>query len=357
MSKYLVTGGAGFIGSHVVEALLARGEAVRIVDNFSSGRQENLPLEGSFDLLVGDLADEGVARRAIEGCDVVIHLAAIASVPRSVSDPLASHRANVDATLQVLIAARDAGVSRLVFAGSSAVYGDAPELPKREDHRPRPLSPYALNKLIGEQYCDVFTRLYGLPTVTTRFFNVYGPRQDPGSPYSGVISLFIDAALEGRRPTVYGDGGQTRDFTYVEDVVAGVLRCCEAPEVSGAVMNIATGSRVSLRRGEVDEATFPDQVDLAPVAELELVDVRARLAGGDGRKVYLEVLDTLADLTDRAIDPIFMPPRDGDIRDSQADISLARERLGFDPKVSFREGLRRTLSWFQKASQSGSTVT
>ena len=317
MSKYLVTGGAGFIGSHVVEALLARGEAVRIVDNFSSGRQENLPLEGSFDLLVGDLADEGVARRAIEGCDVVIHLAAIASVPRSVSDPLASHRANVDATLQVLIAARDAGVSRLVFAGSSAVYGDAPELPKREDHRPRPLSPYALNKLIGEQYCEVFTRLYGLPTVTTRFFNVYGPRQDPGSPYSGVISLFIDAALEGRRPTVYGDGGQTRDFTYVEDVVAGVLRCCEAPEVSGAVMNIATGSRVSL----------------------------------------LEVLDTLADLTDRAIDPIFMPPRDGDIRDSQADISLARERLGFDPKVSFREGLRRTLSWFQKASQSGSTVT
>ena len=317
MSKYLVTGGAGFIGSHVVEALLARGEAVRIVDNFYSGRQENLPLEGSFDLLVGDLADEGVARRAIEGCDVVIHLAAIASVPRSVSDPLASHRANVDATLQVLIAARDAGVSRLVFAGSSAVYGDAPELPKREDHRPRPLSPYALNKLIGEQYCDVFTRLYGLPTVTTRFFNVYGPRQDPGSPYSGVISLFIDAALEGRRPTVYGDGGQTRDFTYVEDVVAGVLRCCEAPEVSGAVMNIATGSRVSL----------------------------------------LEVLDTLADLTDRAIDPIFMPPRDGDIRDSQADISLARERLGFDPKVSFREGLRRTLSWFQKASQSGSTVT
>ena len=316
MSKYLVTGGAGFIGSHVVEALLARGDTVRIVDNFSSGRQENLPLDGSFDLLVGDLADEGVARRAIEGCDVVIHLAAIASVPRSVSDPMASHRANVDATLQVLIAARDAGVSRLVFAGSSAVYGDAPELPKREDHRPRPLSPYALHKLIGEQYCEVFTRLYGLPTVTTRFFNVYGPRQDPGSPYSGVISLFIDAALEGRRPTVYGDGEQTRDFTYVEDVVAGVLRCCEAPEVSGAIMNLATGSRVSL----------------------------------------LEVLDTLADLTDRAIDPIFMPPRDGDIRDSQADISLARARLGFDPKVSFREGLRRTVTWFEKTSQSGSNV-
>jgi UDP-glucose 4-epimerase len=314
--KYLVTGGAGFIGSHVVDALLTRGDSVRIVDDFSTGRQENLPLEGSFDLLVGDLSDDGVARRAVEGCEFVIHLAAIASVPRSVNDPLTSHRANVDATLRVLLAARDAGVSRLVFAGSSAVYGDAPELPKREDHRPRPLSPYALHKLIGEQYCEVFTRLYGLPTVTTRFFNVYGPRQDPGSPYSGVISLFIDAALEGRRPTVYGDGQQTRDFTYVTDVVSGVLRCCDAPELSSGVINIAAGDRVSL----------------------------------------LEVLDTLADLTDRAIDPIFVPPRDGDIRDSQADIRVARERLGFEPVVPFREGLSRTLSWFQNASASGSNV-
>jgi nucleoside-diphosphate-sugar epimerase len=209
VAKYLVTGGAGFIGSHVVDALLARGDAVRIVDNFSTGRQENLPLDGSFDLLVGDLADDGVARRAVEGCEFVVHLAAIASVPRSVSDPLTSHRANVDATLKMLLAARDAGVSRVVFAGSSAVYGDAPGLPKREDHPTRPLSPYALHKLIGEQYCELFTRLYGLPTVTTRFFNVYGPRQDPGSPYSGVISLFRWRSTSSRTASLTATGFRT----------------------------------------------------------------------------------------------------------------------------------------------------
>jgi UDP-glucose 4-epimerase len=310
VSRFLVTGGAGFIGSHLVDALLARGAAVRIVDNFVTGRQANLPSGGRFDLLVGDLAEDGVAARAVEGCEFVLHLAAIPSVPRSVADPLPSHRANVDATLQLLLAARDAGVSRVVFAGSSSVYGDSPTLPKREDHRPGPLSPYALQKLVSEQYCSLFTRLYGLDTVTTRFFNVFGPRQDPGSPYSGVISLFIDAVLEDRRPTIYGDGHQTRDFTYVEDVVTGVLQCCEAPAIAGEVLNIAGGGRVSL----------------------------------------LEVLDTLSDLTDRPIDPIFMPPREGDIRDSQADITRARERVGFQPSVPFREGLRRTLEWHRQSA-------
>jgi nucleoside-diphosphate-sugar epimerase len=310
VSRYLVTGGAGFIGSHLVDALLARGAAVRIVDNFVTGRQANLPAGGSFDLLVGDLAEDGVAARAVEGCEFVLHLAAIPSVPRSVADPLPSHRANVDATLQLLLAARDAGVSRVVFAGSSSVYGDSPTLPKREDQRPGPLSPYALQKLVSEQYCSLFTRLYGLDTVTTRFFNVFGPRQDPGSPYSGVISLFIDAVLEDRRPTIYGDGHQTRDFTYVEDVVTGVLQCCEATGIAGEVLNIAGGGRVSL----------------------------------------LEVLDTLADLTDRPIDPIFMPPREGDIRDSQADIARARGLVGFEPSVPFREGLRRTLEWHRQSA-------
>jgi nucleoside-diphosphate-sugar epimerase len=310
VSRFLVTGGAGFIGSHIVEALLARGADVRIVDNFVTGKQVNLPAGGRFDLLVGDLAEEGVARRAVAGCEYVLHLAAIPSVPRSVADPLPSHRANVDATLHLLLAARDAGVSRVVYAGSSSVYGDSATLPKREDQHPGPLSPYALQKLVGEEYCSLFTRLYGLDTVTTRFFNVFGPRQDPGSPYSGVISLFIDAVLEGRRPTIYGDGQQTRDFTYVEDVVAGVLRCCEAPGIAGQVLNIAGGGRVSL----------------------------------------LEVLDTLTDLTDRPIDPIFMPPRDGDIRDSQADITKARERVGFQPSVPFREGLRRTLEWHRQSA-------
>jgi nucleoside-diphosphate-sugar epimerase len=308
VSRYLVTGGAGFIGSHLVDALLARGDRVRIVDDFSTGRQENLPAAAGFDLLAADLGADGVAARAVAGCDVVVHLAAIASVPKSVNDPVTSHKTNVDATLRLLIAARDAGVSRFVFAGSSAVYGDLPELPKHEDHPTKPLSPYALQKLVAEQYCQLFTQLYGLETVTTRFFNVFGPRQDPSSPYSGVISLFIDAALEGRRPTVYGDGQQTRDFTYVSDVVAGVLRCCDVPGIGGEVVNLAAGARVSL----------------------------------------LEVLDTLADLTDAAIDPVFMPPREGDIRESQADITKARTMLGFTPDVSFRDGLSRTVATLRR---------
>ncbi len=258
----------------------------------------------------GDLADPGVAARAVAGCDFVLHQAAIPSVPRSIKDPAASHRANVDATLQVLLAARDAGVRRLVFAGSSSVYGNTAVLPKREDMRPSPLSPYALQKLVSEQYCQLFTKLYGLETVTIRYFNVFGPRQDPGSPYSGVISLFVRAFAEGRQPTIYGDGRQTRDFTYVSDVVAGVLRACDAPRVAGEVMNVAGGGRVSL----------------------------------------LEVVKTLQVLFQKPLEPVFAPAREGDVRDSQADIFKARQLLGFEPKVPFDEGLRRTVTWFRTSA-------
>lgn len=306
MARYLVTGGAGFIGSHLVEELLRRGESVRIADNFSTGKRENLPpASAHVELVEGDLADAAVAARAVQGCELVLHQAAIPSVPRSVKDPVTSHRANVDATFQVLLAARDAGVKRLVYAGSSSAYGNTAVLPKREDMRPQPLSPYALQKLIGEQYCQLFARLYGLETVTIRYFNVFGPRQDPSSPYSGVISLFIKALTEGRAPTIYGDGKQTRDFTYVSDVVQGVLLACHAPDVSGEVINVANGGRVSL---------------LELVRELQLVLCKD-------------------------VEPVFAPAREGDVRDSQADIFKARQLLGFAPTVAFEEGLRRTVDW------------
>ena len=302
---YLVTGGAGFIGSHIVLRLRARGDRVRIADDFSSGRRENVP--PGVDLVEGDLADPAVAARAVSGCDFVIHQAAIPSVPRSVKDPVKSHRANVDGTLNVLVAARDARVKRLVFAGSSSVYGDIAVLPKREDMRPSPLSPYALQKLVGEQYCQLFTRLYGLETVVTRYFNVFGPRQQPGSPYSGVISLFIEALAAGRGPTVHGDGRQTRDFTFVGDVVSGVLQCCEAPGIAGEVINVAAGGRISL----------------------------------------LELIRSLQMILETAAEPTFGPPREGDVRDSQADIGKARKLLGFSPSVPFDDGLRQTVAWFR----------
>ena len=307
MPKYLVTGGAGFIGSHLVEELLRRGASVRIADDFSTGLRANLPAAGTFDLVDGDLANPAIATRAVAGCDIVIHQAAIPSVPRSIEDPVGSHRANVDATLNVLEAARAAGVRRVVFAGSSSVYGNSPSLPKREDARPHPLSPYALQKLVSEQYCQMFTRLYGLETVTTRYFNVFGPRQQPGSPYSGVISLFIEALSEGKTPSVHGDGRQTRDFTYVADVVNGVLRATEAPGASGEVINLACGNRVSL----------------------------------------LGLIETLQIILGSRVQPHFGPAREGDVRDSQADIAKARHLLGFEPQVSLEDGLRKTVEWYQ----------
>lgn len=305
MSLYLVTGGAGFIGSHLVEALLKRGDSVRIVDNFSSGKKANL--RPGAEVLEGDLADEGVAARAVAGCDYVLHEAAVPSVPRSVKDPLGTHRANVDATMQLLVAARDAGVKRLVFAGSSSTYGNSAVLPKREDMRPAPMTPYAMQKHMGEQYCQLFTSLYGLETVTTRYFNVFGPRQSPDSPYSGVISLFVKALLAGESPVIHGDGRQTRDFTYVTNVVDGVLRAAAADKVSGEVINIATGGRTSL---------------------LELV-----------RAIQL-ILGT-------HVAPAFSPAREGDVKDSQADIFKARKLLGYEPSVPFEEGLRHTVAWFR----------
>jgi nucleoside-diphosphate-sugar epimerase len=311
MGRYLVTGGAGFIGSHLVDELIRRGHAVRVVDNLATGRRANLVRLSDLDFLEGDLADGDVAQRAVAGCEIVLHQAAIPSVPRSVRDPVGSNRANVDATLNLLVAARDAGVRRVVFAGSSSAYGDTPTLPKHEEMPPAPLSPYALQKVVGEQYMQLFTRLYGLETVTTRYFNVFGPRQDPSSPYSGVISVFMTALIERRAPTIFGDGEQTRDFTYVQNVVDGVLRAAEAPAVGGLVMNVATGGRISLN---------------------ELFGRIRDLAGAAG------------------IEPVYAEARPGDVRDSQADISRARKRLGYEPIVPFEEGLRLTYDWYRAST-------
>jgi len=310
MANYLVTGGAGFIGSHLAEELTRRGEHVRVVDNLSTGKRQNLAHVPSVEFLEGDLADLDVARRAVQGIDYVLHQAAIPSVPRSVEDPITSNRANIDASLNVLVAARDAGVKRVVYAGSSSAYGNTPTLPKVETMATAPLSPYALQKLVAEQYCQMFTSLYGLETVTIRYFNVFGPRQDPSSPYSGVISLFISALCDARQPTIYGDGEHTRDFTYVANVVDGVLRACTAERASGEVINVATGGRISLNT----------------------------------------LFKTIRELVRANIEPIYADPRSGDVKDSQADISKARRILGYQPTVSFEDGLAKTVAWY-RASQ------
>jgi nucleoside-diphosphate-sugar epimerase len=307
LANYLVTGGAGFIGSHISEALVTRGHRVRVADNFKTGYRQNLR-EG-VEFMEGDCADPAFAKTIVAGMDYVIHQAAIPSVPRSVDNPLESHRANVDAMLQMLLASRDGGVKRLVFAGSSSVYGDTQVLPKTETMATNPLSPYALQKLTSEMYGQMFTRLYGFETVTTRYFNVFGPRQDPGSPYSGVISLFIKALNEKQRPVIYGDGGQTRDFTYVSNVVDGVIRSAETPGVGGQVFNVATNSRISLN----------------------------------------ELLATLNKIFGTNLEAIYKEARKGDVRDSQADISKAAQLLGYKPLVGLEEGLRETVKWFTAA--------
>ena len=307
MAHYLVTGGAGFIGSHLTEELVRRGERVRVVDNLSTGKLHNLAHIPGVDFMEGDLSDASVAHRAVEGVDYVLHQAAIPSVPRSVKDPMTSHRANVDASLNVLLAARDAGVKRVVYAGSSSAYGNSPTLPKVETMPAAPLSPYALQKFMAEEYCRLFTQLYGLETVTIRYFNVFGPRQDPSSPYSGVISLFISALVEGRQPTIYGDGEHTRDFTYVANVVDGVLRACVAPDASGEVINVATAGRISLN----------------------------------------DLFRTIKTLTGAAVEPIYAAPRAGDVKDSQADISKAERLLGYRPIVDLEQGLKKTVDWYR----------
>jgi len=309
MASYLVTGGAGFIGSHLAEELLRRGHRVRVADNLMTGKRANLASIKAAEFLEGDLADLPFAAQAVAGMDYVLHQAAIPSVPRSVEDPVTSNRANITATMNTLWAAKGAGVRRLVYAASSSAYGNTPTLPKREDMPTNPLSPYALQKFVGEQYCRLFTNLYGFETVSIRYFNVFGPRQDPGSPYSGVISQFATALLAGRQPTIYGDGEQTRDFTYVANVVDGVLRACEASKANGEVINVATAGRISLN---------------------DLVRVMNRIIGS-------------------SVQPIYREPRAGDVRDSQADISKAKALLDYTPTVSLEEGLKLTLEWFRRA--------
>ena len=309
MPHYLVTGGAGFIGSHLCEELVRRGERVRVVDNLITGKRQNLAHLPQVEFMEGDLADIDVARRAAHGIEYVLHQAAIPSVPRSVDDPLTSNRANIDASVNILVAARDANVKRLVYAGSSSAYGNSEVLPKVETMPAAPLSPYALQKLVAEQYCQMFTTLYGFETVTIRYFNVFGPRQDPSSPYSGVISLFISALCDGRRPTIYGDGEQTRDFTYVTNVVDGVLRACHAPGASGEVINVATAGRISLN---------------------QLFAIVKREVGS-------------------SLEPNYSNPRAGDVRHSQADISKAQRLLGYTPIVSFEDGLGRTVTWYRES--------
>ena len=310
MPRFLVTGGAGFVGSNIAEALVARGEDVVVFDDLSTGKRENIePFVSKIRFIEGDICDAGAVARAMEGVDFVAHQAALPSVPRSVADPVASNRAQVDGTLNVLIAARDAGVRRVIYAGSSSAYGDTERLPKTESMPPRPLSPYAVGKLTGEYYCKVFHALYGLETVVLRYFNVFGPRQNPASRYSAVVPLFISAALEGRQPTIHGDGLQSRDFTYVDNVVSANLLACTAPGAAGEVINVACGERTSV---------------------LDIARHIAGLLGVDFRPEHTE-------------------PRPGDVRHSQADITKARRLLGYEPSVGVKEGLAKTVGWHRKA--------
>jgi nucleoside-diphosphate-sugar epimerase len=300
---HVVTGGAGFIGSHVVEMLLAGGHRVRVIDNFSTGRRSNLTaFRDDIELVEGDIRSYERAHRAVQGADYVVHLAALPSVPRSVQDPLTTNEVNVTGTLNVLSASRDAGVRRVVFASSSSVYGASAELPKRESLRPEPISPYGVSKLAGEQYCMAFHAVYQLETVALRYFNVFGPRQDPESQYSGVVALFLRLVAEGRSPSIFGDGDQTRDFTYVSNVATATLAATTAAAAAGHVINIACGERHSVN--------------------LLLAAVQAAVG--------------------RSPEPVYLSPREGDIEHSYADVSVAREILSYRPSVTLGEGIRLT---------------
>jgi UDP-glucose 4-epimerase len=309
MGAYAVTGGGGFIGSHIVEELLRRRESVTIIDNFSTGKHENVEsFKQRANVVEADLAETPDLVRFFKGVDYVIHQAAIPSVPKSIIDPAKSHQANVNGTLRLLMACREAGVKRVVYASSSSLYGDSPTLPKHEGMMPNPLSPYGAQKLFGEIYSQVFTKTYGLETVSLRYFNVFGPRQDATSQYSGVLALFIPAVLQDRRPTIYGDGLQSRDFTYVQNVVEANLLACKVPGVGGQVFNVACGDRITVN----------------------------------------SMLQQINEIVGKNIAPIYADSRAGDIKHSQADITRAKEHLGYEPSVSFAEGLRRTIEWYRQ---------
>jgi len=307
----LVTGGAGFIGSHIAAALMADGARVRVLDDLSTGHRENIEeIGGDLDFVQGSVADEQLLNKVLDGVEVVFHEAAIPSVPRSVEAPRQTHIASVDGTFSLLVAARDQKVRRVVYAASSSAYGDQPTLPKDEQMLPDPLSPYAVAKLVGEYYCQVFTRVYRLETVSLRYFNVFGPRQDPGSQYSGVVSRFISTLLSNERPVIYGDGEQSRDFTYIDNVVSANLKAASAKDAAGKVINVANGERITLN----------------------------------------ELLAELKDLTGKQdVTAEYREPRVGDVRHSLADITLARQFLEYESKVGLREGLQRTIDWWKSS--------
>jgi len=303
----LVTGGAGFIGSSLARALVARGDRVRVIDNLSSGRRENLAdISKDVELIEADIRDEAALRGALDGIELLFHEAAVPSVPRSLADPIGSHAANATGTLELLQAAQRAGVRRLVYAASSSAYGDTPTLPKVETMRPMPLSPYAVSKLAGEHYCQVFARAYGLETVCLRYFNVFGPRQDPKSEYAAVIPRFVTAALSGQGVTIYGDGTQSRDFCFIDNTVEANLAAGSAPDVSGGVFNVACGAAINLN----------------------------------------EVVRLVGEIVGHAVPITYAPGRVGDVKHSLADITAARERLGYRGGISFTEGLKRTVAWY-----------
>ena len=305
----LVTGGAGFIGSHIAEALLASGLKVRIIDDLSTGSAENLDeLRGDFDFIKGSITDAAVLGRAVSGAEIIFHEAAIPSVPRSILEPAETHEVSVNGTFALLLAAKENAVRRVIYAASSSAYGDQPESPKHEAMRPDPLSPYGVAKLVGEYYCQAFTRSYGLETVSLRYFNVFGPRQDPTSQYSGVISRFIRALEFGERPVIYGDGEQSRDFTYIANVIDANLRAAESVAAIGKVINIGNGVSVTLN---------------------QLLAALKDLAGGP------------------EVNAEYAPARLGDVRHSLADLTLARSALGYEPAVGLQEGLQRTLAWWK----------
>jgi len=316
--KYLVTGGAGFIGSNIAHGLLDRGESVRIIDNFSTGKRANIAdIEDKVELIDGDIRDFWVVREAVEGVDYILHQAALPSVPRSIKNPLSCNQVNIDGTLNLLECARQASIKRFVMASSSSVYGDTPELPKHEDMPTNPLSPYAVTKLTCEKYCRLYFDLYGLETVCLRYFNIFGPRQDPQSEYAAVIPKFIKAFLKGKQPVVYGDGEQSRDFTYITNAVASNLLATQAPAAPGKYYNIACGSQFTLN----------------------------------------QMLDILRGIIDIDIQAQYTPPRKGDIVHSFANIDRARAELDYDPDVKFEDGLRKTVEWFVKQMHNDTPVS